>query len=261
MIVPLRIMWNEIHKGLLVSWHYKFNLLNEFITLGVNFVGTAILMNYGKPDLHTYGPALLGYIVWVYAYYVLNVGYTLTLEGRSGTLEQLYMSPVHPAIIFIGTTLATLTSSSIMIALMSFVLMIVCNITVPFSLTMIPILAITLIGLIGFGLGIAGAALLYKNVAGFVDLISTLLFYLNGSMLEIELLPSWAQVVARTLPTTQGIIVLRASVFDKVPILQLWREGSLYWLIMNSGLYFIGGLCLFLYAERLARQQGKLGLY
>jgi len=261
MIVPLRIMWNEIRKGLLVSWHYKFNLLNEFITLGVNFVGTALLMNYGKTDLHTYGPALLGYIVWVYAYYVLNVGYTLTLEGRSGTLEQLYMSPVHPAVIFIGTTLATLTSSTIMIIIMSFALMIICNITVPFSLVMIPLIAITLVGLIGFGLGIAGAALLYKNVAGFVDLISTLLFYLNGSMLQIDHLPSWAQLVAKTLPTTQGIIVLRGAVFDKIPIQQLWHVGSLYWLIINSALYFLGGLCLFLYAERLARQHGKLGLY
>ena len=68
MKLELLVILNEIRKGLLVTWHYKFNLINEFITLGINFLGTALLMNYGNTHLEEFGPSLLGYIVWVYAY-------------------------------------------------------------------------------------------------------------------------------------------------------------------------------------------------
>lgn len=257
----LLVVFNEIRKGLLVTWHYKFNLINEFITLGVNFLGTALLMNYGNTDLADFGPSLLGYIVWVYAYYILNVSITLTLEGRSGTLEQMYMSPVHPAVIFVGESISTLVSTTLMLVAMSIIITILCSISLPLTLSSIPILCITLVGLIGFGLGIAGMALLYKNVAGLVDLIGTLLYYLNGSMLPIDKLPGWIQTVAHTLPTTEGIIVLRSLVFGSESLWQLVQNGKLFSLIINSSFYFVGGLLLFIFCEKSAKKKGRLGQY
>jgi ABC-2 type transport system permease protein len=261
MKTALLIVLNEIRKGLLVTWHYKFNLINEFITLGINFLGTALLMNYGSTNLADFGPSLLGYIVWVYAYYILNVSITLTLEGRSGTLEQMYMSPIHPAIIFIGAIISTLVSTTLMITTMSFIITTICHISLPFNIAGIPILIITLLGLIGFGLGIAGMALLYKNVAGLVDLIGTSLYYLNGSMLPIDKLPGWIQKIAHTLPTTEGIIVLRDVVFRSQPLSELIQNGKLFSLFVNSGFYFIGGLMLFICCEKIAKKKGRLGQY
>lgn len=255
------VILNEIYKGLLVAWHYKFNIINEFITLGINFLGTAFLMNYGRTDLQEFGPALLGYIIWVYAYCILNVSYTLTLEGRSGTLEQMYMSPVHPAVIFIGSTTATLVTSTIMILIMIVILAVVCGISIPFHVVGVPVVIITLLGLIGFGLGIAGTALLHKHVAGFVDLTSTILFYVNGAMLPIDRYPAVIKSIAQTLPTTQGIIVLRKVVLEGESLLSTIYDGSLLVLILNSGIYFCCGLMLFLYCEKIAKKRGRLGQY
>ena len=146
------VILNEIHKGLLVTWHYKFNVISEFITLGIYFLGTALLMNYGNTNLEEFGPSLLGYIVWVYSSYILKVSLTLTLEGRSGTLEQMYMSPVHPALIFIGASISTIVSSTLMISAMSLMISFLCSMHIPLHALGILILLIVLIGLIGFGL-------------------------------------------------------------------------------------------------------------
>lgn len=255
------IVLNEIRKGLLVTWHYKFNVISEFITLGIYFLGTALLMNYGSTDLEEFGPSLIGYIVWVYSSYILKVSLTLTLEGRSGTLEQMYMSPVHPALIFIGASISTIVSSTLMIAVMGVILAYICSIYIPLCLICIPILIIILVGLIGFGLCIAGMALLYKNVAGLIDLIDNLLFYLSGSMLPIEQLPLWIQKIAHTLPTAEGIIVLRDVIFGSQSLSRLLSSGKLFSLMMNSGFYFIGGLLLFIYCEKIAKRKGRLGQY
>jgi ABC-2 type transport system permease protein len=261
MKTSLLIVLNEIRKGLLVTWHYKFNVISEFITLGIYFLGTALLMNYGNTDLEEFGPSLIGYIVWVYSSYILKVSLVLTLEGRSGTLEQMYMSPVHPALIFIGASISTIVSSTLMIIFMSLIIAYICSIYIPFHCAAIPVMIIILVGLIGFGLCIAGMALLYKNVAGLIDLIDNILFYLSGSMLPIEQLPAWIQKVAHTLPTAEGIIVLRDVIFESQPLSVLLRNGKLFSLVINSGLYFIVGLLLFIYCEKLAKKKGRLGQY
>ncbi len=261
MKTALLIVINEIRKGLLVTWHYKFNIISEFITLGIYFLGTALLMNYGDTDLESFGPSLIGYIVWVYSSYILKVSLTLTLEGRSGTLEQMYMSPVHPALIFIGASISTIVSSTIMICIMSIIITYVCSISIPISLLAVPILLIILVGLIGFGLCIAGMALLYKNVAGLIDLIDNVLFYLSGSMLPVELFPYWLQKIAHTLPTTEGIEVLRMVIFQSTSLTSLLQDGTLISLLINSGLYFIVGLTLFIYCEKIAKKKGRLGQY
>lgn len=261
MKTALFVILNEIRKGLLVTWHYKFNVVSEFITLGIYFLGTALLMNYGNTDLAEFGPSLIGYIVWVYSSYILKVSLILTLEGRSGTLEQMYMSPVHPALIFIGASISTIVSSTLMIAAMTLFITLVCSIYLPLQLAALPVLIIILIGLIGFGLCIAGMALLYKNVAGLIDLIDNLLFYVSGSMLPIEQLPVWIQKIAHTLPTTEGIIVLRDVIFEGQTLRMLMHNGKLFFLVFNSVVYFLVGLLLFVYCEKIAKRRGSLGQY
>lgn len=257
----VQAIFNEIKKGLYINWYYRFNLVNEFITLGINFIGMIYLMNYNQPHIESYGESLLGYIIWVYASYILEASYQLTLEGRSGTLEHMYMSPMPPAIIFIGNTSAILISCTILMSIMSTLIIFICNIAFPFTLYSLPIFLLTIVGLIGFGLSIAGAALLYKNVYGLVYLISTILFYLDGSMAPIEKLPPTLQLLAKSLPTTQGIEILRNIIFHHKTLIDTWQDGSIVALGINSLFYLITGLLIFRYCENQAKIQGKLGLY
>ncbi len=252
---------NEVYKGLLISWHYKFNLLMEFLQLAVNFLGMCLLLTYGNMSLQEFGPLLLGYIIWVYASYILEANYTFTLEGRSGTLEQLYMSPAPQIAIYLGALSATIISSSIMIVLMYLIFAAIFNIYIPFTLSALPILLITLLGVVGFGLAIAGAALTYKNVNGFTNLLSYLLLYMNGSMLPTKQFPFWLSKIAYLLPTTQGIELLRKIVFENYTLIGMIKMGDLQALTLNAVAYCIIGFIMFNYCEQKARSSGNLGNY
>ena len=80
-------------------------------------------------------------------------------------------------------------------------------------------------------------------------------------MLPVELFPVWLQKIAHTLPTTEGIEVLRMVIFQSARLALLLQNGTLTSLLINSGLYFIGGLILFIYCERIAKKKGRLGQY
>ena len=87
------------------------------------------------------------------------------------------------------------------------------------------------------------------------------LLFLNGAFLPVDRLPVWMEAFARTLPTTQGIIVLRRIVLDGASLAAVWQEGSLIWLVVHSAVYFVVGWFFFKWCEKKAREQGALGQY
>lgn len=261
MLSTLAILYNEIHKGLRLNWYYKFNALSEFVNHGFTFIGTLFLMNFGQIAHDQISSALLGYIFYVYALEILNSSQNFMLERKSGTLEQMYMSPEPSAIIFLGNMFATIIWNSIMIGSLTLILLFIFNVSIPFTFTAVPIFLLTITGLLGVGLGIAGIALIYKNIHGTINLTTNILFYVNGAMLPIEHFPEWLQNIANMLPTTQGIIVMREIVLEGQTVQETWHNGSLPMLIVHSSLYFLGGLLLFNFFERRAKQLGTVGQY
>jgi ABC-2 type transport system permease protein len=261
MTSTLFILGNEIHKGLRIAWYYKFNALTEFANHGFTFVGTLFLMNFGSLSSADVASALIGYIFYVYALEVLNSSNNFMLERKSGTLEQMYMSPQLPAVIFLGNILATVVWNSAMIAILCLIIMVLFKITLPLTLSAIPILLLTLGGLLGVGLAIAGVALVHKNITGFLNLTTNILFYINGAMLPIEHFPAWLQIIAHFLPVTQGIIVMRSIVLNGNTLAQTWADGSLGLLMVHTAIYFIAGWLVFTWCERKAKELGTIGQY
>ncbi len=88
----------------------------------------------------------------------------------------------------------------------------------------------------------------------------------DGAMVH-EARAGWADFVgahagiAKTLPSTQGIIVLRRVILDGQSLAAVWQDGSLGWLILHSVLYFGGGLLIFRLWEQIAKRRGSLGQY
>lgn len=261
MLSTLHILYNEIHKGLRINWYYKFNALTEFANHGFTFVGTLFLMNFGHIAHQQVASALLGYIFYVYALEILCSSQNFMLERKSGTLEQMYMSPEPPAVIFLGNMFATIIWNSIMIAVLTLILLMVFGVHIPFTLATIPVFLLTLSGLLGVGLAIAGIALIYKNIHGTINLTTNILFYINGAMLPVEHFPHWLQAIANTLPTTQGIVVMREIVLQGKTMQETWQNGTLPLLIIHSIVYFFGGLLLFTLFEHRAKKLGTVGQY
>ncbi|HVB62927.1 MAG TPA: ABC transporter permease [Ktedonobacteraceae bacterium] len=262
MRTALLVMCNETYKRILVIWDYKFNVLVQLIMVGIIFIGASFLLGGGQFNPAQLASLFLGYVVWFYARLVImGTSGDIIGEAESGTLEQMYMTPAPTEMLILGHVLATLITTTIMVLLTAFSLLLILHISVPFSWEAIPVLALTMVGLFGFTLTLAGAALVFKQIEALADLLQNLLLFLTGSLLPITHFPTWLATIARTLPITQGIDVLRNVVLTNQSLPQAWANGSLGLLVLNSAIYLVTGWLIFKWCERTAKKQGSLSHY
>jgi len=87
------------------------------------------------------------------------------------------------------------------------------------------------------------------------------LLFLTGSLLPVSHFPNWLADIAKTLPITQGIIVLRNIELNGQSLATTWANGSLLWLIVHSAIYLSTGWIIFKWCERIAKRQGSLSQY
>lgn len=258
----LRIVANEVNKGLLVAWHYKFETLLSLVMMSGIFLGIVFFMGGGRFNQDSVAFVLVGYLMWYYATIILShMSYELIGEAQAGTLEQIFMSPAPISLLLISRSFAILIVSTINIAILAMVMIWGLNIKIHAGLPGLIIFIITIAGLFGFGYIIAGAAMVFKRVGTLANVVVNILLFLNGSFLSIEKFPSWLVIFAKNLPTTQGIILLRETMLATRPLADLWRDGSLILLLGQSFLYFCGGLLIFTWCVRSAKKAGTLGSY
>lgn len=176
-----------------------------------------------------------------------SLGFFIQLSGGS------HLSPVPVFLILIGRSLATLITATINILLFAVVILWTLKVNISLQWQGLVIFIITMAGLFGFGFIIAGMTLIFKRVGELAGLTANALLFLNGSMLPVEQFPRWLALVAKTLPTTQGIILLRDTLLKMQPLYELWKDGSLLLLCSQSIIYFGGGLLVFIWCARKAK--------
>jgi ABC-2 type transport system permease protein len=262
MSLAATVFFNETHKRLLITWAYKFNFFTQMLMIAIVFIGISFFMAGGRPDSAQLAPALLGYLIWFYAVAAISdMSWGLREETQTGTLEQMYMSPLSTGVLMLGRSVASLFVSTIMVGVVGIVLVLLLGVRLPVSWSALPVFALTMMGLYGFAFILAGATLIFKQVEALANMMQNLLLFMNGSLLPVDRLPGWMEAIALTLPTTQGIIVLRQVVLNGASLNQLWHEGSLFWLLIHSTVYFIVGWFFFKWCEKKARERGALGQY
>jgi ABC-2 type transport system permease protein len=262
----MRTAWiallGEVRKGLLVGWTYRINWLTGLLTLGFIFLVIVFFLGGGVLDPGQMTSSLLGYLTWMYAALAISdLSYGLRGEMNAGTLEQMSMSPAPVGLILLGRVIANLIVTTAQVLLMGTVMSLILGIHIPLQWRGLPVLLLTLFGILGFGFVIAGVVLVFKQVESLANLIQNGLAFLNGSFLPIDALPGWMAGFARVLPSTQGIVVLRRVVLEDRSLASVWRDGSLPWLILHSAIWFVVGWLVFGFGERVAQEQGSLGQY
>jgi ABC-2 type transport system permease protein len=258
----VRVLFNETYKGLLLLWEYKFNLLMESVMICGVFIGLNFLIGNGTLPQDQLASSLLGYIVWLYTFMaVSNMGWSLREEVQTGTLEQMFMSPLPPQLLMMGRSLANVVSTTLTIVGITVVLMLVLGVGFSIGVDGLLVFGLTLIGLFGLGFIVGGTTLVFKHVESFAYLAQYGLMFLNGALLPVDKFPAGLALAARLLPGTQGIIVLRRVVLDDETLGSVWRSGSLGWLVLHSAGFFLFGWLVFRVCERHARQRGMLGQY
>ncbi len=255
-------MLNETYKRLLIVWDYKFNVLMQIVLVGIIFIGACFLLGGGQFQPEQLTTVFLGYIVWLYARVTIpTISADLTGEAQAGTLEQMYMSPAPAEALLLGRIFAMLITTTLMIVLTGLGLVFILHINVPLRWEGLLVLLLTLVGLFGFTLILGGATLVFKQTEALADLIQNMLMFLTGSLLPINRFPEWLSIVARTLPITQGIDVLRRVEQNGESLVAVWNDQSLIWLIVHSCIYLCVGWVIFKWCEKTAKEQGTLSQY
>ena len=140
-------------------------------------------------------------------------------------------------------------------------LLIFCPLHIPLNFPAIVAFILTLVGIAGFALILAGTGLIFKKSGPFAYLLNNVLLFFNGSILPLEKMPKAIQLLSKTLPTTQGIAVLRNMIFKHQSLASALADGSLIILIFNSAIYMTIGIAVFMYCEKWAQKNGILGHY
>lgn len=253
---------NETHKGLLILWDYKVSVLIQLIGIVIIVVGLMFFVGRGQITEAQVASTLLGFIITFYALEAIsNMSWALMNEAQSGTLEQMYMSPAPSQLIILGRSLASMVSATIQLVLALVVLMLLFKVRLPLTLNIVPVLLITLIGLIGFGYVVGGMTLIFKQIGPLANIIQNMLFVVNGTFVPVEFMPGWLADIATLIPSTLGIILLRRLVLEGHSLATIWTDGSLLWLTVHSALFFLLGWLIYALCERVARRQGTLGQY
>ena len=256
------VLYNEVRKGLIITWNYRANSIMELLTLVFVFVFISYFAGGGEIDSEMLPGSLLGFLVWYYAAFAISgMSGSLTDEASTGTLEQLYMSPVPTWLVFVGKVIATFLSGTALVAIVGVILWMILPVTLPLELAALLPFALTMVGLFGFGYAIGGLTLVYKQISSVRGLLTNVLLFLNGALLPVNHFPAWLETIAVFLPTTQGIIVLRKVVIDDMSLIAVWEDGSMLFLAVQSVLFLAAGWALFNVGERVAKQRGTLGQY
>jgi ABC-2 type transport system permease protein len=260
--IVLTALVSETWKGTLIMWSYKFNLLMSMFSFSFIFLGINFMMGNGQLDAATMASTLLGYLIWFYAITAIeNMSWQLRDEMQCGQLEQLYMSPAPPQFLLLGRAFSTLIVTTGQAALVALAMVVLFGVPMPMTLAGVPVLILTLAGLYGFGYALGGATLIFKQTGPLSNLLTNALLFINGSILPVDRLPDWLQTIAKLLPSTQGILVLRKVVLGGESLGAVWADGSLVWLVIHSAIFFVAGWLFYRWCESVAKRKGTLGQY
>jgi ABC-2 type transport system permease protein len=253
---------NETHKGLLITWSYRFDTLGMVFRLTLFFVFISLVIGQGTLDRDTLAPTLLGYVVWFYAAIgITMMGRSLMEEAQSGTLEQMYLTPAPTSVIVLGRSLSSLALATPLVAVIAASLVVLLRIDLPFRADALPVFLLTITGLSGFGFMIGGATIVFKQTAQLSNMAENLIMYLSGVLIPVQNLPNWLESLTRLLPTTQGISVIQSVMLDGKKLSDTFADGSFGLLVLTASAYLLAGFLVFALCEKIARKQGSLGHY
>jgi len=262
MRVAMMAAWAEIRREFRTCWTYRANLVIGTVSLYVIFVGFSFMLGRGEMHQADMAYALLGYVAWFMVNQVLqSIGQGIRGAATDGTLEQMCLSRAPLAFLLVGRTAANLTITMGFIAVLGAALRLTQGVGVPMNLPGVPVCLLTALGVYGFGYLIGGMVLVHKQMQSLTHLLSNGLLFLNGTLLPVALMPRWLAGIARALPSTQGVIVLRKVVLEGQTLAAAWVDGSLMWLLVHSVLLFAAGVAVFTWCEHIAKRDGSLGQY
>ncbi|GGA77966.1 ABC transporter permease [Ornithinibacillus halotolerans] len=229
-------------------------LVSFFIIFLALFAGIQFIGDPGTKDVNTQY-VIVNYVFWYLALIVVqDIGYQLANETIQGTLEQVNMSPLGLWKIMLARLVSTIIANSLIVIVLLIATMGITGQWLNIDLlSILPILALTLISMIGLGFIIAGMTLVMKQISAFLQILQ---FILAG----LVFIPLTVAPFLAFFPLVKGVDLVRAVMIDGVTLTS-FSAFDIFVLVFNAVFYFCIGLVFFLYCERIAMRKGLLAHY
>src|SRR5258706_2292702 len=123
---------NEIAKGLIDLWRGKIASLLELILFGLFFLAITFALGRGAFHPEQVAPLLLVFIGYIFFHMQTNrLFWGLLGEMQSGTLEQMYISPLPSWLLTIGLQVASVVEAAISAIVLALLINLVVSVTIP----------------------------------------------------------------------------------------------------------------------------------
>lgn len=205
----------------------------------------------------------VGFILWLFA--LNSIGHfsnAIRDESHIGIMEQIALSPSGLIVDMWGRAIGKTMVDCLTIGVVLITIIMSTGISLSFPpLSVAIVFILTLAGLYGLAFFFGGLTLIYKRLGNVTIVIRFAFLILTGAVTPIENFPTWLQFIAKTLPMTQGLKILRMLMIENIPFATVVTSGDLLWLMINSAAYITLGLISFRIFEGIARDRGLLGVY
>jgi len=256
------VLWGEIRRTYHWARSYWVEYLSNFV---LYLLGFLLLVAVFRSATDVFGPdgylrTLLGYITWyICANVMSSIASVAEAESRTGTLEQLFLTGLPPAVVFLSRSVGRILLEIVQGVPLALLLSIILGVLRPVPLLAILVFLLTLLGACGLGFALAGIALVTKRAEGLIRTTWQMLVFFSGALAPMN--PPALAFIAKILPLGLGIENLRQIYLNNASASTLWKNGLLLELLINTLAYMVIGLVIFTWGERCARRQGTLAHY
>lgn len=255
-----QMLGNETTKHVIMLWHRRGIVFAELAVMVSFFVGVQYLVGGGKLIDALLPSVLLGFLPYIVAYVLLvKIVAGILEEMHTGTLEQMYLSPLSPSLLSLGLLGAVLIQGVLIAAIVGGGLAVALDLDVPLAWGALVPALLTLLDLAGFALFVGGIALTVTSIGAINHVIYSIIGMLNGTYVPVNVYPDWLQIVAKFLPSTLGIDVMRRILLEHQSLASTWTDHSLQWTVLHAAAMLVLGWTVYQAQIRRGLREGRLG--
>ncbi|QKG84496.1 ABC transporter permease [Kroppenstedtia pulmonis] len=249
----------NIEKQYIEFKRYWMNTLIEVVSLYIVLMGLFLGFTFIGGQAENFNEKIeyvvASYVIWVVAISAMQaIGYEVFSDLQRGTLDQIYMTHLPVWQIMLARMVGNVLIRMIGIIILLILSMVSTGVYLHIDLiTILPIFTITLISMFGIGFIVAGLCLVLKQV-------SNLLFISQFIVMTVVYIPLESAPYLKFFPFTLGVDMLKQSLLYEVNLLHFSVMDYTY-LFLNSAVYFLLGIWIFLRCEHRALSKGILGKY
>jgi len=264
---------NETRKGLLVAWSEKLQILLElpffavFLLMLGPLLGEGRLVAAGQVHWSLNSARTSDLVLWFVPFtffymQVVKLFWRLLGEIQSGTLEQVYLSPLPSWLIVAGGRVAAALAEAMLVAAALYGII---SAFVPLHYhwspaALLPAVLLVLT-VIGFSLIIAGMTIRWKRIQMFNETAMIAVMIFSVSAIPLLHVPGWMADAGRYFPATNAIASLYGVMLGHRGVTAPWGPGGLIWILITAAAYLAAGIIAFRIFERAAKVRGSLAAY